>query len=122
MLIGETFIGAQAQTFLTPWMQRQGNGVTTTFEIIDISAGTKVTVELFEKNSEDTGDGTQNGSPTGNSLSDIDVASFRNTAIKQLVRYQLTIEATGTPVAGDIYWAHYRILAPAWETSGAQSI
>ena len=121
MLIGETFIGGDGDTFFTPLMPRQGNGVTTTFEVVALAATAKVTVKLFEKNSESTGEGSENTSGSGNRTSP-GVTSFRNTAIMELVRYQITIEAASEPVLGDIYWAHFRILAPAWETSGAQSI
>ena len=121
MLIGRTFIGGDGDSYFTPLMPRQGNGVTTTFEIVAMSAGTIVTVKLFEKNSESTGDGSENtsGSESRDSLG---VTSFRNTAIMELVRYQVTIASDGEPSAGDIFWAHFRILAPAWEASGAQSI
>lgn len=124
VVVGQTFSGIPEDEFLTPFMPRQGNGVTTTFEVLALSPETKLTVGMLHKNSEDTGDGTALSTVSGtDNLSAIGVASFRCSGIKELVRYRLKLDFTGDPPpAGVSLWAHYRFLFPAWEISGAQSI
>lgn len=105
----------------TPWMPRQGNNFTSTFEVIAISGtDVKLTVDVYEKNIDDTGQGSAN-TPTGtNYRSTVGVQSFRNTNCKQLVRYRAVLDvATAEPSGSYTMYAIFRVLTPAWERTGA---
>lgn len=127
MLIGETIVAKSGgnRSYFTPWFARQGDAATSTIEVIALSRSTQVLVEVYEKNSETTGDGAVNSTgskvakPTG-------TFSFRNTALKELVRYRITLQDESGPPPSlppnpDIY-CHFRMLAPQWEYTGVQSI
>lgn len=106
----------------TPWFPRQGNNVTSSFEVIAIEGSdAKLTVEMLEKDSTDTGNGTVK-SATNNFRTSVGVTSFRETDCKELVRYKVTL-GTSFPASGTyVLSAHFRILAPSWETTGAQGV
>ena len=123
MIIGQTILAedSNASTLSTPWMPRQGDAVTSTFEVIEISADAKLTLSIFDKNSETSGEGMINGTASGtDNLSSVSVSSFRNVNLEELIRYQVKLEYTG--VSTSTVYCHFRILNPAWETTGPQSI
>ncbi|MBK9386521.1 MAG: hypothetical protein IPN34_17040 [Planctomycetes bacterium] len=105
----------------TPWMPRQGNNFTSTFEVIAISGtDVKLTVDIYQKNKDDTGQGTANAVTGTNFRTTVGVQSFRNTNCKQLVRYRATLDTdTAEPSGSYTMYAIFRVLMPAWERTGA---
>ncbi|MEE9394024.1 MAG: hypothetical protein V3W41_16105 [Planctomycetota bacterium] len=92
----------------SPWMPRGGDNITFTFEIIDKLLSQDFQVQLFEKNSEETGDGTAVGSEPLGSQS-IGLHAATKTGMKELVRYKYSFKGA---VPGD--WVLFRILPPVW--------
>lgn len=110
-------------TVYSPWFPRQADSVRITAELIARSGAT-LKVELFTKNKEDVGDGTNAdsaGSPTNITLSSAGRATTewlsRSTiGLKEIVRFKFTV--TGTY---DYDWALFRMLAPVWFDSVSTS-
>lgn len=117
MVLGQTIVcevrgGTPNDTVVrTGWFPRRGNALTNVYEIIAISGDAQLTVRQLQKNSEETGQGTSNGS---DSQSSVNVYGFHTSGIKEMVRYE--IELTHTGGAQDaIEYCHFRILDPSWE-------
>ena len=106
----------------TPWMPRMGNNMTNVFEVIAIGGtDAQITVDVLEKNSEDTGEGTVK-SAVNNSRTSTGVTSFRLTDCKELVRYRIKLGTQFEPSGTYKLHVHFRVLAPSWETTGAQGV
>lgn len=93
----------------SPWMSRGGDNMTITADLISKDTS-NLEVALYEKNSEDTGDGTAH---SGGTLMVTDASggtpsSKTYTGVKELVRYR--IEATGSGTNRVLY----RMLTPVW--------
>ena len=103
-----------ALSFYGPWFSRGGDNLRVTVDIIQ-RVSSQLTIRVFTKNSEDTGDGSD--ADVGTSI--VASATGRATAewtsgtagLKELVRYKYTVQSTGTG-AGD--WILFRMLAPVW--------
>ncbi len=113
-MLGETiFTDCEVQT---DWPARAADNVILFAEEIDISAAdntVSLTIQLYHKDIDDSGDGTAVGSPI---TLDGGVSKFKFTQIqglKQLVRLRLSalIDPSG---GADLGWVHHRILAPVW--------
>ena len=107
----------QGSTVFSPWFPRGGDNVTATLEVVEISSAT-LKVELFTKNSEDAGNGS-NADSAGTPISISATATGRTSAtwsqpttstvsIKEMVRYKFTVTGTGTN------WVLFRMLPPVW--------
>ena len=122
LVVAEVVSSVARQTVIySPWFRRQGNNVSSTLEVIAISGtDVKLTVDLLEKNSEDTGQGSVNSASGTNYRSTAGVTSFRNPDCKQLVRYRATLgTSTAEPSGTYTMYAVFRVLSPAWEWTGA---
>jgi hypothetical protein len=101
---------------LGPWFPKQGDHARITLEVAEVNGAT-IKVELFTKNSEDAGDGTN--ADSGGVPTNITAAATGRTtqewystgtiALKEMVRYRFTV--TGG-VASD--WVLFRMLSPVW--------
>jgi hypothetical protein len=87
-----------------PWMERRGDNVRITADVAAPNAST-LSVSLFQKNTEDAGDGTL---VSGGSISATTVgrATKEYTGLKEIVRYKF--EVTGGPAV------LFRMLGPLW--------
>lgn len=106
-------------TIYSPWFPRQADNARMTAEVVAVSGAT-LKVELFTKNKEDAGDGTNAdsaGTPTNITLS----AAGRTTTewlsrstigLKELVRFKFTV--TGT---NNYDWVLFRMLPAIWFNS-----
>jgi len=100
----------------SPWFPRQADHLRATLEVVQINGAT-IKVELFTKNSEDVGDGSNadsGGSPTnisasGTGRTTTEWYSTGTIGLKEMVRYRFTV--TGTEVSD---WVLFRMLAPVW--------
>ena len=103
--------GSEVQVF-GPWMTREGDDARLTLEIVDIYAGetTTLRVEVYQKNTEDTGDGTPYAGTSISATATGVAASVEWTGVKELVRYKFTY--TGG-LEGD-GWVLFRMLDPVW--------
>lgn len=107
-------VGGAALSVYTPWFPRGGDNMIVTIDVTQRMAS-QLTIRVFTKNSEDTGDGTD--ADVGTSI--VATATGRSSAewtsgtatLKELVRYKYTVQSTGTG-AGD--WTLFRMLAPVW--------
>ena len=121
LIVAEVVSGVSRPTVIyTPWSGRQGNAFTSTFEVSAISGtDVKVTVEVLEKDADDTGAGTLNSGTGTNYRIGTGVSSFRNSDCKQLVRYRVTLgTSTAEPSGTYTMYVILRLLNPSWEWSG----
>jgi len=89
----------------SPWFPREGDFLRGTAEFV---AGNGVlTVKVFTKNNEDTGNGTEIAG-TSISLSSAGRGDAEWTTIKEMVRYEFTVG----DAAGE--WVLFRMLSPTW--------
>ena len=103
-----------ALSFYSPWVPRGGDNLRATVDVVG-RVSSQLTVRVFTKNLEDTGDGTD--ADVGTSI--VASATGRATAewtsgtaaLKELVRYKYTVQSTGT---GATDWVLFRMLAPVW--------
>ena len=119
MIIGQTVVAENSTgtVVYTPWFPRQGNDCTSVLDIIAISGDARVDVDMETKNS----DQIDSAAGSMGSVSDKTAStSFSCTNAKELCRYKITVKyyTTGT----SIVYAHFRMLAPSWETTGAQGV
>ena len=128
MLIGQTISALEGEnnetTVYTPWFPRQGDATTTTVEVIAISDDSKFTVQAQTKDSEEVDSALTDLTPVvaiADTTSPL-IQSARQTAFQELARYKITLEATKTAASGASLYCHFRVLAPQWEATGAQSI
>jgi len=99
----------------SPWIPRGGDSLRATVDIVQVNGAT-LKIEVFSKNSEDTGDGTNADAATNISSG----ATGRSTAewtsgtatLKELVRYRFKV--TGATVSD---WVLFRMLTPVWFNS-----
>lgn len=108
--------GAEQQPVLvySPWFPREGDNGRFTLEVVAISEAT-ITLEVFHKNTEDTGDGTAYGDAT-NIL--FDNKSGRTTqewtGLKELVRFRYEVLPHSEAPDGTVGWVLFRLLRPVW--------
>lgn len=103
-----------ALSFYSPWFPRQGDNLRVTVDVVQ-RVSSQLTVRVFTKNREDTGDGTD--ADVGTSI--VASATGRSTAewtsgtagLKEMVRYKYTVQSTGT---GATDWVLFRMLTPVW--------
>lgn len=90
----------------SPWFPRQGDNAIFTLDLVD-ATGT-ILVEVFSKNTEDTGDGGSALTPNSGSKSSPGRTSFELSGnLKELVRYRFTVSGSGN-------WVLFRMLPPVW--------
>ncbi len=99
----------------SPWMERAGDYLRATVDLIDLGASGKLRVQVFSKNKSDTTNGTEVNAGTKIELTAASRATEEwgpstGTGLKELVRYKLTnYETTNTDA-----WVLFRMLAPLW--------
>ena len=96
----------------SPWFKRGGDDLRATLEVVAQSGGNALTVRVFTKKEEDTGDGTDADSSVTLSLSAVgrdtdEWISTASTGLKDMVRYKFSL-------AGSTGWALFRMLPPVW--------
>ena len=98
-------------TVFSPWFPRQGDSAIFTLDVVDIDGGAaanQITVQVFTKNSEDAGSGSQTGSDiTRDGTEGAGQAGAEYGSLKELVRYKFSVTGTGTRVL-------FRMLPPSW--------
>ncbi len=110
--------GGDGAEVFSPWFPRQGDNAICTLEVVRIS-GASIQVELFTKNSEDTGDGAlvTPASGTGD-ITRTTVGRESNEwegGLEELVRYKFTVADATTK------WVLFRMLPPVWFDSADAS-
>lgn len=98
--------GASTDTkVFSPWMDRQGDYLRATSEFV--AGNGELTVKVYTKNKEETGDGDLRVSPTiSQNTPGRSVAEW--SSLKELVRYEFTVgDASGE-------WVLFRMLNPVW--------
>lgn len=109
----------QGTTVYSPWFPRGGDFVVVTAELVAKSGSTpSLKIELYHKDSSDTGDGDNvdsAGTPKNITLTTVGrtstdwAASGTISGFKELVRYKFTMSGSG---GND--WSLYRLLPPQW--------
>lgn len=101
----------------TPWMSRRGDFLRATAELLDVSSTGTLTVEVFTKNSEDPGNGTDADTSkdislsSGNPLDTTEWGPHTGAApqgLQELVRFKFTCGGS----SGD--WVLFRMLPAVW--------
>lgn len=101
----------------SPWMSRQADNMIATVDLIDDSGSSgDIVIEVYQKNSEQTGDGGAHpnedgtsGSPTQLTTSAVDQKSETFANVMELVRYRISTSATSS---GERFL--FRMLPPVW--------
>lgn len=103
-----------ALSFYSPWFPRQADNLRVTVDVVG-RVSSQLTVRVFTKNNEDTGDGTDADVGTSIVASATGRASAEWTSgtagLKEMVRYKYTVQSTGT---GATDWVLFRMLSPVW--------
>lgn len=92
----------------TDWMPRQGDHAVFTAELIT-AIGADFAVDVYHKNSEDSGPGAVLGALVG-ATTTLGLHKKQFSGLKELVRYRITVSATADKMGGIIY----RFLQVAW--------
>ena len=99
----------------SPWFPRGGDNVSVTLEVVDVDSAT-IEVELFTKNSEQSGDGVDTDSTNtvnisrntlGRTSKEWAPTDNANLSILEMVRYKFIVKADGN-------WVLFRMLPPVW--------
>jgi hypothetical protein len=91
----------------SPWMARQGDSIRVTLDVVKFNSPSNLTVTLFEKNTETTGDGLAHGGAAITATA-VGRTTAEYSAVLELVRYKFSV--TGS--AGTS--ALFRMLSPVW--------
>lgn len=113
MHIGHTIVqGSSSTDLFSPWFPREADNAVFTYEQIKLESSS-FTVEVWHKNTEDLGDGTQlTGTFTADStFSNIYYHTFEG--LKELVRFRYELNSGDWEVGGPCF-VIYRMLAPTW--------
>jgi hypothetical protein len=94
------------------WIPRRGDNVIFTVEVVT-NYGTVFTVQLFEKNYDEPGDGSDALAGTGFDETTGRV-SFTKLGAKELIRVRLSISRGGSLPVRDVGLLLYRFLQPVW--------
>lgn len=107
----------------SPWFPRHGDSVRCALDLEAATTNGTLTVDLFTKNTEDTGDGSNSDSSGSAKITSTAGTPGRYAAewvskgtigLKELVRYRFT---AGGSAATD--WVLFRMLPPVWFDSVA---
>jgi hypothetical protein len=102
--------GETATIVFSPWETRFADNIRVIVEVAAIY-NASITIDLYEKNIDDIGDGTSKAG----SISTASVgrtAPQEWTAVKEMVRYKITVAWGGT--AGSGGWVLFRLLDLVW--------
>lgn len=99
----------------SPWMDRGGDFLRATVEVIDLGASGKLRVQVYTKNKSDTTNGAEVNSGTKIELTSAGRAVEEwgpgtGIGLKELVRYKFTNYETTNTAA----WVLFRTLSPLW--------
>lgn len=107
--------GTSSKVF-SPWMARRGDNLRATAELVDVSGtGATLTVRVFTKKADESGDGTDANASTTISLTAAgrSDAEWSGNELLDMVRYQFEVgDSTGD-------WVLFRMLSPVWFDSVA---
>lgn len=94
------------------WIPRKGDNLRLTAEVV-ANYGTDLTVTIFQKNYEDTGDGATAGvSTTFNQTTGRKTMELLG--CKELIRMKLTLAPGGDLAASEVGLVLFRFLQPVW--------
>ncbi len=107
MFVAQLLIEKSATySIFSPWFPRQGDNMIVTADVAELDGGS-FTLQVFTKDSETPGDGTQVGSDK--TVNAAGQASETITGLNELVRYKYNVDNTQS---GD--WILFRMLPPVW--------
>lgn len=95
------------ESFYSPWTPRRGDNLRHSAELLAQLNGSQVLIQVYHKNTEDTGPGTATSGDLN--LTTLGTGTAESTGLKELVRFRFT--CTGTRF-GD--YVVFRTLAPVW--------
>ena len=95
----------------SPWMKRGGNNIRVTVDLIANTTGTEVQIELFDKKSEDAGDGNPVDASNVIKTSTVGQSVGAWSGLEDLVRYKISADKAG---GSDSDYVLFRMLTPVW--------
>lgn len=103
---------------LGPWVSRQADNIRIRLDFIENTSTNNLLVELWEKDTEDTGDGS---AATGGSAIDTNATDVLTVSeyqgVKELVRFRMVYDSEGSGSSDD--YALFRMLPNVWFDSAA---
>ena len=100
---------ASGDSVYGPWMERRGDNVIATLDLIANDSDLVITVEVYHKDREETGDGAA-ATGTAISASTIERHDTEYTGLKELVRLKIATAASDA----DPFPPLMRALEPVW--------
>jgi len=130
MQIGEKLL--TGSDLFTPWFAREADNAIFTYETIKAGTGATLTVNVYTKNSEDTGEGALAATGTVTTTTSGSFTKLKVIdGLEELVRFKITV--TGNPIVGEllapdpcdmgssldvsgleVVYVIYRFLQPSW--------
>lgn len=94
----------------SPWFGRGSDNARFTLDLVDLDSGSKITVEVYHKNADETGDGTLY---SGTSIAENGKGRSTEewTGLREMVRYKFTVQSELPDTAS---WVLFRMLPPVW--------
>ena len=106
--VGE-FLPKGTATF-TPWSPRQADNVIFYYYLVQPITGFEIlTIQVYEKNLEDIGPGTQHGSASDDLSAGTTIKVRKVEGLKELVRLRLVVNDHQNALG-----VYYQILTPVW--------
>lgn len=98
----------------SPWMERGGDYVRVSAELIDLGGSGTLKVQVFTKNKEDAGNGSDVDASTFITIASagrdtVEWGPGTGSGLKELVRYRIS---ESNNASGD--WIMFRMLTPVW--------
>ncbi|MEE9394027.1 MAG: hypothetical protein V3W41_16120 [Planctomycetota bacterium] len=93
----------------SPWMNRRGDNLIVTLDLVDKSSKGQLTVKVFHKNTDDPGDGVNADATTTITGDLVGRLSDEWNGLEEMVRYRFEVTKQGSSD-----WVLFRMLSPVW--------
>jgi hypothetical protein len=106
------YVNRDGYSLYSPWMERQGDLMALILSMDQFLGAPTLKLDVFHKNSDETGDGTATGATITVAASVVPGSTIAS-GLKELVRYKFTVlPSTESGTDGD--WCLFRVLDPTW--------
>jgi len=103
----------QGEVVFTEWFSREADNAYFFCEVVTFANLAEVAIDIYHKNAEEAGDGTNKESFT--TITSATIGEKESLGLKELVRFRITISNGG---GGGVSTARVRFLSPIWFNKG----